>query len=84
VTGRAGPDPPGGHTWGKVCSRDHRSGYEQEAPALFRDALASVKQTLDPAGILNLGVLIDPVGKRVGILGAMARSSGGQPNRGQV
>jgi len=43
-----------------------------------------VKQTLDPAGILNLGVLIDPVGERVGIRGAMARSSGGQPNRGQV
>jgi len=55
-----------------AVGRDHRSGYEQEAPALFRDALASVKQTLDPAGILNPGVLIDPVGKDVGIRGAMA------------
>lgn len=29
-------------------------------------------QTLDPQRILNPGVLIDPAGKRVGVLGAMA------------
>jgi alkyldihydroxyacetonephosphate synthase len=55
-----------------AVGRDHRSAYEMETPALLREALGSVKHTLDPAGILNPGVLIDPVGKRVGVLGAMA------------
>jgi alkyldihydroxyacetonephosphate synthase len=56
-----------------AVGRDHRSGYERETPALFRGALASVKQHLDPAGILNPGVLIDPAGRPLGIRGAMAR-----------
>ena len=56
-----------------AVGRDHRSGYERETPTLFRGALASVKQHLDPAGILNPGVLIDPAGRPLGIRGAMAR-----------
>ncbi|MCP4299136.1 MAG: FAD-binding oxidoreductase [Gammaproteobacteria bacterium] len=55
-----------------AVGRDHRSAYEMETSALLREALRSVKQTLDPEAILNPGVLIDPAGKRVGVLGAMA------------
>ena len=42
--------------------RDHRGGYDQQSPPLFREALRAAKQRLDPAGILNPGVLIDPAG----------------------
>ena len=40
--------------------RYHRPWYDQQRPELFAQALGAVKQTLDPAGILNPGVLIDP------------------------
>lgn len=43
-----------------AVGRDHRSAYEAETPALLRQALADVKHRLDPQGILNPGVLIDP------------------------
>jgi len=54
-----------------AVGRDHRSGYEQQSPPLFRRALAAAKMSLDPAGILNPGVLIDPAGRAVGIRGAL-------------
>jgi alkyldihydroxyacetonephosphate synthase len=54
-----------------AVGRDHRSGYEQQSPPLFRAALSSAKKTLDPAGVLNPGVLIDPPGRAVGIRGAL-------------
>ncbi|HVE04453.1 MAG TPA: FAD-binding oxidoreductase [Rhizomicrobium sp.] len=54
-----------------AVGRDHRSGYEMQSPPLFRAALSSAKKTLDPAGILNPGVLIDPVDRKVGIRGAL-------------
>jgi alkyldihydroxyacetonephosphate synthase len=54
-----------------AVGRDHRPGYEAEVPGLFRAALAAAKARLDPAGILNPGVLIDPVGRTVGLTGAM-------------
>jgi alkyldihydroxyacetonephosphate synthase len=54
-----------------AVGRDHRSGYERQSPPLFRSALGAAKSVLDPAGILNPGVLIDPVGRAVGIRGAM-------------
>ncbi len=43
-----------------AVGRDHRhSGYDGQVPALFREALAGVKARLDPAGIMNPGVLVD-------------------------
>jgi alkyldihydroxyacetonephosphate synthase len=55
-----------------AVGRDHRDGYERETPHLFRAALVAAKQRLDPAGILNPGVLIDPAGRKVGPTGALA------------
>lgn len=55
-----------------AVGRDHRSGYGRECPPLFGDALRAAKQAVDPHGILNPGVLIDPAGRDVGVRGAMA------------
>lgn len=46
-----------------AVGRDHRPWYDRQRPALFGEALRSVKTTLDPAGIMNPGVLIDPAGR---------------------
>ena len=54
-----------------AVGRDHRSGYEKQSPPLFRAALKQAKQALDPKGILNPGVLIDPAGRDVGRRGAV-------------
>jgi len=54
-----------------AVGRDHRSGYERQSAPLFRAALAAAKASLDPAGVLNPGVLIDPAGRPVGIRGAL-------------
>jgi alkyldihydroxyacetonephosphate synthase len=51
--------------------RDHRSGYERESSPLFRAALAAAKASLDPHGVLNPGILIDPRDRDVGITGAL-------------
>jgi alkyldihydroxyacetonephosphate synthase len=45
-----------------AVGRDHRPWYDQERPELFADALRAAKRVLDPTGILNPGVLIDPAG----------------------
>ena len=41
-----------------AVGRDHMPWYTQQRPALFGAALAAAKATLDPAGILNPGVLV--------------------------
>lgn len=42
-----------------AVGRDHRSWYDRQRPEPFALALGSAKQALDPAGILNPGVLLD-------------------------
>ncbi|MGH3647308.1 MAG: FAD-binding oxidoreductase, partial [Micromonosporaceae bacterium] len=42
-----------------AVGRDHRPWYDQQRPEPFALALRAAKQALDPAGILNPGVLID-------------------------
>jgi alkyldihydroxyacetonephosphate synthase len=44
-----------------AVGRDHRLWYDQERPELFAHALRAAKRVLDPACVLNPGVLIDPV-----------------------
>jgi alkyldihydroxyacetonephosphate synthase len=43
-----------------AVGRDHRPGYDRQRPALFARALRAAKREVDPQGILNPGVLIDP------------------------
>jgi alkyldihydroxyacetonephosphate synthase len=54
-----------------AVGRDHRSGYAVQSPPLFRAALRAAKKALDPADVLNPGVLIDPLDRSVGIRGAL-------------
>ena len=67
MTGRGGTI-----THHHAVGRDHRGGYEREVPALYREALAAAKSRLDPRGIMNPGVLVDPLDRPVGITGALA------------
>jgi alkyldihydroxyacetonephosphate synthase len=43
-----------------AVGRDHRAWYDVQRPAPFARALEAAKLALDPAGILNPGVLMDP------------------------
>ena len=43
-----------------AVGRDHRPWYDRQRPAPFAAALRAAKSELDPAGMLNPGVLIDP------------------------
>ncbi|MEU8587283.1 FAD-binding oxidoreductase [Streptomyces sp. NPDC048664] len=43
-----------------AVGRDHRPGYDRQRPEPFALALRAAKAALDPAGILNPGVLFDP------------------------
>jgi len=47
-----------------AVGRDHRAAYDRERPGLFADVLRAAKVTLDPAGVLNPGVLFDPAPPR--------------------
>lgn len=42
-----------------AVGREHRPGWERERPPLFAEVLRAAKRTLDPAGVLNPGVLLD-------------------------
>ena len=43
-----------------AVGRDHRPWYDRQRPAAFAAALRAAKRELDPASVLNPGVLIDP------------------------
>jgi alkyldihydroxyacetonephosphate synthase len=47
-----------------AVGRDHRPWYDRQRPGPFADALRAAKAAVDPAGILNPGVLIDPLPRR--------------------
>jgi alkyldihydroxyacetonephosphate synthase len=49
-----------------AVGRDHRPWYDRQRPDLFAAALRSAKHELDPAGVLNPGVLIDPLPRGAG------------------
>ncbi len=43
-----------------AVGRYHRPWYDRQRPRLFADALRAAKRALDPAGVMNPGVLVDP------------------------
>jgi len=43
-----------------AVGRDHRPWYDRQRPELFARALGAAKRELDPGGIMNPGVLLDP------------------------
>jgi alkyldihydroxyacetonephosphate synthase len=43
-----------------AVGRDHRPWYDRQRPDPFALALRAAKAALDPAGVLNPGVLLDP------------------------
>jgi alkyldihydroxyacetonephosphate synthase len=53
-------DAGGTITHHHAIGRDHRPWYDTQRPEPFARALRAAKRDLDPAGILNPGVLIDP------------------------
>lgn len=44
-----------------AVGRDHRPWYDRQRPEPFAMTLAAAKAAVDPAGILNPGVLVDPL-----------------------
>jgi alkyldihydroxyacetonephosphate synthase len=42
-----------------AVGRDHRPWYDRQRPEPFASALRATKAALDPAGVMNPGVLID-------------------------
>jgi alkyldihydroxyacetonephosphate synthase len=47
-----------------AVGRDHRPWYDRQRPDPFAAALRAAKAAVDPAGILNPGVLVDPAPAR--------------------
>ena len=43
-----------------AVGRDHRPWYDKQRPELFASALRAAKRAVDPQGLLNPGVLVDP------------------------
>ena len=52
-------DAGGTITHHHAVGRDHRPWYDRQRPEPFARALAAAKRELDPAGLLNPGVLVD-------------------------
>ena len=62
---------PGVVTQHHAVGRDRPPSYEAQTSPLLRATLAAAKHQLDPAGILNPGVLIDPENRKIGQRGAL-------------
>jgi alkyldihydroxyacetonephosphate synthase len=60
AAGRAILDAGGTITHHHGVGRDHRPWYDAQRPDAFAAALRAAKGALDPAGLLNPGVLLDP------------------------
>jgi alkyldihydroxyacetonephosphate synthase len=45
-----------------AVGRDHRPWYDEQRPHTFAAALRGAKRAVDPASVMNPGVLVDPVG----------------------
>ena len=43
-----------------AVGRDHRPWYDRQRPEAFAEALRAAKAAVDPHGVLNPGVLVDP------------------------
>jgi alkyldihydroxyacetonephosphate synthase len=43
-----------------AVGRDHRPWYDRQRPGPFAEGLRAAKRAVDPAGVLNPGVLLDP------------------------
>jgi len=43
-----------------AVGRDHKDWYAEQIPENYGEALQAVKGVLDPAGVMNPGVLVDP------------------------
>lgn len=54
-----------------AVGRDHRPGYDQQIEPLFKSALQAAKSKYDPLGTMNPGILVDPLGRKIGQTGAM-------------
>jgi alkyldihydroxyacetonephosphate synthase len=44
-----------------AVGREHRRWYDQQRPEPFAEALRAAKAAVDPAGVMNPGVLIEPL-----------------------
>jgi alkyldihydroxyacetonephosphate synthase len=53
-------DAGGTITHHHAVGRDHRPWYDRQRPDPFAEALRAAKRAVDPGGVLNPGVLVDP------------------------
>ena len=53
-------DAGGTITHHHAVGRMHRPQYDRQRPDLFAEALRAAKAAVDPSGVMNPGVLIDP------------------------
>ncbi len=60
AAGEAVVDAGGTITHHHAVGRMHRPQYDRQRPDLFAEALRAAKAAVDPGGVMNPGVLIDP------------------------